>query len=216
VLEGSRCAALSALRRKRITVIEGIARVISKQQFMMDSSKALEGVRMKRQTEVYDGSCACGHVRYRVESRPLIVHCCHCSWCQRQNGSAFAVNALVEADRVRILQGDVVAVDVPSPSGAGQRIARCPNCQVAVWSYYLVLSGGIGELVRFIRVGTLDDPGALPPDVHIFTSSKLPWVELPGDRPAFDDFYVIEEVWSEDSFARRTALIAAAKQGVAR
>jgi hypothetical protein len=161
---------------------------------------------MKEQTEVYEGGCACGYVRYRVESRPLIVHCCHCSWCQRQNGSAFAVNALVEADRVRILRGDVADVEVPSPSGAGQRISRCPKCQVAVWSYYLVLSGGIGNLVRFIRVGTLDHPEELPPDVHIFTSSKMPWVELPSDRPAFEDFYVIEDTWSDDSFARRMAL----------
>ena len=161
---------------------------------------------MKEQKEVYEGSCACGYVRYRVESRPLIVHCCHCSWCQRQNGSAFAVNALVEADQVRNIQGEVVDVEVPSPSGAGQRISRCPNCQVAVWSYYLVLSGNIGELVRFIRVGTLDHPEQFSPDVHIFTSSKLPWVELPPGIPAFENFYVIEDTWSEDSFARRKAL----------
>jgi hypothetical protein len=116
------------------------------------------------------------------------------------------VNALVEADRVHILQGNVVDVEVPSPSSAGQRISRCPKCQVAVWSYYLVLSGGIGELVRFIRVGTLDHPEVLPPDVHIFTSSKMPWVELPPDSLAFENFYVIEDTWSEDSFARRMAL----------
>lgn len=166
---------------------------------------------MKEQIEVHDGSCACGYVRYRMESRPLIVHCCHCSWCQRQNGSAFAVNALVEAENVRILQGDVVDVEVPSPSGAGQRISRCPECQVAVWSYYLVMFGGIGELVRFIRVGTLDEPGRIPPDVHIFTSSKLPWLELPQDTPAVEEYYVTEDVWPEESLARRSALINAVK-----
>ena len=162
---------------------------------------------MSDQTDVHDGGCACGNVRFRMESRPLIVHCCHCSWCQRQNGSAFAVNALVEADRVHLLQGHVVDVEVPSPSGANQRIARCPNCQVAVWSYYLVMFGGIGELVRFIRVGTLDDPSRLQPDVHIFTESKQPWVTLPQDALVVEEYYVTEEVWSKKSLERRAALL---------
>ena len=166
---------------------------------------------MSEHTDVHDGGCACGYVRYRMESQPLIVHCCHCSWCQRQNGSAFAVNALIEADRVRLLQGDVVDIEVPSPSGAKQRISRCPHCQVAVWSYYLVLFGGIGELVRFIRVGTLDDPGRLPPDVHIYTASKQPWVVLPPDALGVDEYYVTEEVWSGESLERRAALIESVK-----
>lgn len=161
---------------------------------------------MSGETDFHDGGCACGHVRYRVNSRPMIVHCCHCSWCQRQNGSAFAVNALVEADRVELLQGDVVDVIVPSPSGKNQRITRCPQCQVAVWSYYLAMYGGLGELVRFIRVGTLDDPSRMPPDVHIFTSSKQPWVSLPTDAIAVEEYYVMNEVWREESLARRAAL----------
>ena len=166
---------------------------------------------MTEQAEIHEGGCACGHVRYRVESRPLIVHGCHCSVCQRQNGSAFAVNALIEADRVRVLQGEVVDIEVPSPSGAGQRIARCPKCQVAVWSNYLVFHGGLGELIRFIRVGTLDEPARLPPDVHIYTSSKQPWVALPQGVPAVDEYYVTKEVWSEESLARLSVLMSAAK-----
>jgi hypothetical protein len=162
---------------------------------------------MQDQTDVHAGGCACGYVRYRMESSPLIVHCCHCSWCQRQNGSAFAVNALVEADRVHLLQGDVVDVEVPSPSGANQRISRCPKCQVAVWSYYLVFYGGVGERVRFIRVGTLDDPGRLPPDVHIYTSSKQPWLVLPEDALAVEEFYVSKEVWPQESLERLAALL---------
>lgn len=166
---------------------------------------------MTSQVEHQEGGCACGHVRYRVESRPLIVHCCHCSWCQRQNGSAFAVNALVEANRVRILKGEVVDIEVPSPSGANQRISRCPKCQVAVWSYYLVMRGGIGELVRFIRVGTLDDPATMPPDIHIYTSTKQPWVVLPPGAKSVDEYYVTDEVWSEESLKRRDALLALAR-----
>jgi len=166
---------------------------------------------MSDQANVRDGGCACGYVRYRMSSQPLIVHCCHCSWCQRQSGSAFAVNALVEADRVQLLQGEVVDLTVPSPSGKNQKISRCPKCQVAVWSYYLVMYGGIGELVRFIRVGTLDDPDRVPPDVHIYTSSKQPWVTLPPDALAVEEYYVTDEVWPQESLERRAALLDSVK-----
>jgi hypothetical protein len=166
---------------------------------------------MSSDTSFHDGGCACGHVRYRVKSWPLIVHCCHCSRCQRQNGSAFAVNALIEADRVEILQGDVTDILVPSPSGKNQRISRCPKCQVAVWSNYLVMYGGLGELVRFIRVGTLDDPSRMPPDVHIYTSSKQPWITLPPDAMVVDEYYKTDEVWSKEALDRRAALLAAAQ-----
>ena len=149
------------------------------------------------------GSCACGHVRYRMNSNPLVVHGCHCSLCQRQNGSAFAVNALIEEDRVDLLEGDVVGITVPSPSGANQTIFRCPKCQVALWSYYLVFHDG----VRFIRVGTLDDPSRLPPDVHIYTASKQPWFELPENALAVEEYYVTDDVWREESLERRKALL---------
>ena len=167
---------------------------------------------MSDSTDVHEGGCACGYVRYRMNSQPLIVHCCHCSWCQRQNGSAFAINAQIEADRVDLLQGEVADVLVPSPSGASQKISRCPMCQIAVWSYYLAMGGGIGDAVRFVRVGTLDDPGRMPPDVHIYTVSKQPWVTLPPDAVADEEHYVRDEVWSAESLERRATLVAAAKR----
>ena len=126
--------------------------------------------------KTYDGGCTCRQVRYRMTSAPLIVHCCHCSWCQRETGASFALNAMIEADRVQVLQGEVVAIDTPSNSGKGQKISRCPTCFVALWSNY----AGAGDALRFVRVGTLDEPGALQPDVHIFTRSKQPWCCLPG------------------------------------
>ena len=159
---------------------------------------------MTNSIEPHTGSCACNHVRYRLTSEPLVVHGCHCSLCQRQNGSAFAVNALIEEDRVEILEGDVVGVMVPTPSGENQEIFRCPKCQVAVWSYYLVFH----DKVRFIRVGTLDDPSRLPPDVHIYTVSKQPWFELPAGALAVEEYYVTDEVWREESLERREALLA--------
>jgi hypothetical protein len=155
--------------------------------------------------EHFDGGCTCGHVRYRMSSRPMFVHCCHCRWCQRQTGTAFALNALIEADRVQLLEGDVELVAVPSPSGKGQKIWRCPTCRIAVWSNY----GGAGDAVRFIRVGTLDNPDAFPPDIHIHTSSKQPWVVLPKGVPTFETSYKLADVWPKEAQERRAAAIEA-------
>jgi hypothetical protein len=149
-----------------------------------------------------DGGCTCGAVRYRMTGPPMFVHCCHCRWCQRETGSAFALNALIEADRVALLRGSPETVDTPSASGKGQKIVRCPVCRIAVWSNY----AGAGDAVRFVRVGTLDDPDRLPPDLHIFTRSKQPWVVLPPGMPAVPDYYRAAEFWPAESLARRRAL----------
>ena len=162
---------------------------------------------MRNEFEPCEGGCTCGHVRYQLVSEPMIVHGCHCRWCQRQNGSSFAVNALIEADRVEIITGDLIEIVVASPSGAGQKFARCPRCRIALWSYYLGMHGGIGEFVRFVRVGTLDEPDQFPPDIHIFTSTKQPWVILPSDTPAVHNYYNTEEEWSPASLKRRTVLL---------
>jgi len=138
------------------------------------------------------------------------VHCCHCTKCQCQTGSAFVINALIEADRVALLEGEIADVTVPSPSGKSQRISRCPRCQVAVWSRYLVMSGGVGEAIVFVRVGTLDEPSRLPPDIHIHTASKLPWVVLPPGARAVDEYYVTRDVWSPESRSRLKTLLQAA------
>ena len=149
-----------------------------------------------------EGGCDCRHVRYRLTSRPLFVHCCHCRWCQRESGAAFALNAMIEADRVIHTANEPVLIDTPSNSGKGQLIARCPKCMVAVWSNY----AGAGAKVRFVRVGTLDDPDALPPDIHIFTASKQPWVVIPPGMPAVEEYYSSKEYWPAESLARRKLL----------
>ncbi len=155
---------------------------------------------MNRQSHTCEGGCTCGHVRYQVNSEPLIVHCCHCRGCQKNSGSAFALNALFEADRVKLISGYVEEITVPTPSGVGQIIARCSKCKVAVWSNYNM--GGLKERIRFIRVGTLDDPDQLPPDVHIFTGSKQPWVILPKEDRRVDVFYDFKEIWTPESIER--------------
>jgi hypothetical protein len=150
-----------------------------------------------------EGGCDCGQIRYRMETAPLIVHCCHCRWCQRETGASFALNAMIEAERVVHLLAEPELIDTPSRSGRGQKIARCPACRIAVWSNY---SGG-GPIIRFIRVGTLDTPDVLKPDIHIYTASKQPWVVLPQGVPAVPEFYEIERYWSPESLTRRAALM---------
>ena len=152
-----------------------------------------------------EGRCACGAVRYRLTSDPLFVHCCHCLNCQRQTGSAFVINLLIEAERVELVAGDPQPVEVPRDDGSKQRIFRCPSCQVALFSSYTRRD------VRFVRAGTLDDPAAVSPDVHIFTRSKLPWVELPEAVPAFEVYYDTSRLWPAASLARVDALNAAAR-----
>jgi len=152
-----------------------------------------------------EGGCDCRYVRYRVESAPLFVHCCHCRWCQRESGASFALNAMIESDRVTDLGAEPEVVHTPSESGQGQRIARCPKCRVAVWSNY----AGAGPVVRFVRVGTLDNPDLLPPDVHIFTASKQPWVVIPPSVPAVPEYYEREKLWPPESLARRQELLPA-------
>lgn len=100
---------------------------------------------------------------------------------------------------------------VPSESGKGQSMSRCPRCFTCVWSNY----SGNGPLARAVRVGTLDEPWKVMPDVHIYTESKHPAVILPEDGAEIDDgnggkkkvrlfkrFYPVPEIWSKESLAR--------------
>jgi hypothetical protein len=162
---------------------------------------------MNASTRLLDGGCDCrpdrGGVRYRLHGPPLFVHCCHCRWCQRETGSAFALNAMIEADRVSLLAGTPDLVHTPSESGYGQQIARCPQCRLALWSHY----AGAGPLLSFVRVGTLDEPDRLPPDIHIFTRSRQPWVVIPPGARAVPEYYERDECWPSESLARRRALL---------
>jgi hypothetical protein len=154
-----------------------------------------------------EGGCDCRFLRYRMRTAPLFVHCCHCRWCQRETGASFALNAMIESDRVIVLQGEPEAVATPSNSGKGQKIIRCPRCRIALWSNY----AGAGDAIRFVRVGTLDNPDRLPPDIHIFTASKQPWVMLSDKIPAVPEYYDRDRYWPEESLERRRVLQASAR-----
>jgi len=151
----------------------------------------------------HEGACTCGAVRFRMTSGPLFVHACHCRWCQRETGSAFALNAMIEADRIESLGAAPELVATPSASGRGQKIARCPHCRVALWSHY----AGAGDAVAFVRVGTLLQPDRLPPDIHIFTASKQPWVVLPSGAPTVPEYYDRLAHWPAASLQRHAALL---------
>lgn len=147
------------------------------------------------------GRCSCGAVKYRLTSAPMFVHCCHCRDCQRQTGSGFVLNALIEADRVELLSGETRPFPQPTDSGRPHVIHRCAACGTAMWSNY-----GGREQLRFVRAGTLEDPAAVKPDVHIFIRSKQPWLQLPAGVPAFEAYYDSSLLWPKDSLARRAAL----------
>ena len=153
-------------------------------------------------TTPLEGGCNCEAIRYRLHAAPMFVHCCHCTWCQRETGSAFALNALIETAHVEVVEGTPARFHLASASGKGQDVLRCSACGVALWSHY----AGLREKLAYVRVGTLDDPSAAPPSIHIFTSTKQPWVVLDGSVPAMEAFYRRSDQFSPESYARYAAL----------
>jgi hypothetical protein len=149
----------------------------------------------------FDGKCSCDAITFTLQSKPMFVNCCHCLDCQRQTGSAFVINAIIETDRIAV-RGTPEAITVPTDSGRPHDIYRCPTCRIALWSDY-----GRRPPIRFVRVGTLVEPHAIKPDAHIFTRSKVPWVRLPDDAPQFEIFYELDKQWSAESLARRKAIL---------
>jgi hypothetical protein len=153
--------------------------------------------------ETREGGCACGAVRYRAEGEPMMVHNCHCRLCQRQTGSTSVVNAFFEGERVTLLRGELSEHEVKGGSGRAHTICRCKACGTALWSWYARL----GRLSYGVRVGTLDDPESVKPDVIIFTESMMPWVSLPKDIPVFEQYYDFREVLAPEKFERLMKLV---------
>src|SRR5438093_921151 len=176
----------------------------SRRSIVMTLTRPARGVTVGFMSVPREGGCACGAVRYRLASEPMFTNCCHCLNCQRQTGSAFVINLLIEADRMELLAGVAEPVDVPRDDGSKQRVFRCPTCQVAVFSEY-----GRPE-VRFVRAGTLDDPSSVTPDVHIYTRSKLSWITVPDSVPAFEVYYDTKALWPAASLERLEAILATA------
>ncbi|HJU77079.1 MAG TPA: GFA family protein [Sphingomicrobium sp.] len=154
-------------------------------------------------SKTLEGGCGCGAVRYRLADEPFIVHNCHCRLCQRQTGTGSAVNAFIENDRVELISGELSETSFTTGSGATQIVVRCAKCATPLWSHYAQL----GRNVAAVRVGTLDDPSAAPPDVAIYVADKPSWAPLPDGARAFDEFYNPAEIYSAESLARLKAII---------
>lgn len=152
-----------------------------------------------------EGGCACGAIRYRLTNTPMIVHACHCRDCQKQTGGAFVINLWIERKFVEASGDKPVAFRVP-PGSSGQPhdVFRCGRCGTALWSKYHAAPGD----TVLLRAGTLDTPEAIKPDVHIFTRSQVPWLELPKSARVFPAFYKFDEVWSPESLERWRQLTA--------
>ncbi len=145
-----------------------------------------------------NGRCTCGEIKYQMLNKPLIVHCCHCTYCQRETGASFALNAFIESKYVKLLQGNPETINTPTDSGDGQKIIRCPTCKIAVWGHYT----GAGDAISFVRIGTLDDPNVLQPDIHVYTSTKQDWLMLSEDVPQREEYYDKLDYWPAESIER--------------
>jgi hypothetical protein len=145
----------------------------------------------------FAGGCACGAIRYRLTERPLIVHACHCRDCQRITGSAFVINLWIER---KFVEAGLIPKSFRLTAGTGKPhdVFFCDKCGTYLWSFYHAAPGDC----LFVRAGTLDQPEKVKPDVHIFTRSKLPWLSLPKEVPAFETFYKIDQVWPGESKER--------------
>lgn len=154
-------------------------------------------------TKSATGGCACGEVRYRLTTAPLFVHCCHCRDCQHWSGTAFAINAPIERDRVQLSTGTPSPGTIRAQDGREQAVWRCERCGTTLWSHHPKL----GDAVALIAVGTLDDPASFPPQVHCFTRTKLPWVILPDGVPATHGIYD-DALWPPESIERLAAATA--------
>ncbi len=153
---------------------------------------------MSKPTRELEGGCACGAIRYALTASPLIVHACHCLDCQRLTGSAFVINVWIERRFVKVASPAPKSFRLAGGTGQHHDVFFCSSCGTYLWSRYQIAPGD----ALFVRAGTLDTPAAVRPDVHIFTRSKLPWLELPEGVRAFPEGYKIEDVWSAESKER--------------
>ena len=144
------------------------------------------------------GGCACGAIRYRVTETPLIVHACHCLNCQKLTGSAFVITLWIERELVAVSGAEPKFYRLTAGSGQTHDVYYCPDCGTRLWSRFEAVPGD----TILLRAGTLDDPAAVTPDVHIYTRSKLPWVRLPEGARAFEAMYKLAEVWPDETRAR--------------
>ncbi|QKR98389.1 GFA family protein [Sphingomonas sp. CL5.1] len=127
-----------------------------------------------------EGGCNCGAVRYRIEGAPLAVAACHCTSCRRQSGAAYSVNIVAKARHVAI-EGPLGAYE-DNDTASGKPVIRefCARCGSPIRSVITAQPAIVA-----IKAGTADNAGDFAPGLHVWTASKLPWVEIPAGLPSF-------------------------------
>lgn len=126
------------------------------------------------------GGCQCGGLRYEVRAEPLSVYVCHCTECQRQSGSAFAMSAVVPRPALVYLSGRPKRCSRKADSGNTIDGDFCPDCGVRLAHY-----PSANDKVAILKPGTLDDTRWLVPVGHIWTRSAQAWVTIPDDTVRF-------------------------------
>lgn len=176
-----------------------------------------------------EGGCSCGHARYRLETAPIAVHCCHCVACQRETGAAFAINAFIEAVNLTVLPptpptmpASREAPDTFPPAGpalphaAGQNdsqeLIRVPIPQESGEAQTITrcprcftavwTEYAFGPAVKVVRAGTLDRAWLLQPDLHLYVRSKMDFYKIDDGKPQFEEYYDRTKVWRPESLER--------------
>lgn len=140
----------------------------------------------------------CNTVRYRLLTSPLFCHACHCLDCQRVSGSAFILSLEIELYNIKIISATLPAFTKHEPKpGVFEQFAECPKCRVRLWADSMV-----EEAVCDVRVGTLDFPSLMEPDLHIFVESKLDWVRLPDGARTMLKGGNVQQFWPKSSLKR--------------
>ena len=143
--------------------------------------------------EKLKGGCICGQVKYYITEKPLFTQACHCKDCKVLTGSSYVVNSSV-LENTLIVEGEVSSTELKAGSGASYKTYFCTKCGNYVYADY---DSAVGRLT--VRTKTLDNSEKFPPQVHIFTKDKDPWLNLSEDVICFKEMYDQKKTWPEES-----------------
>ena len=128
----------------------------------------------------YEGGCFCGSVRFSCTAEPAFSFYCHCSDCQRTGGGPFAVGLMVPSESFNV-RGDLQAYTTIGSSGQEVHRHFCPRCGSGIYLETAAVPGNV-----FLKAGVLDDAGWVKPEMHIFTVTKQPWLDLADSLPQYE------------------------------
>jgi hypothetical protein len=126
------------------------------------------------------GRCNCGAVTWRIDGAALAVAACHCTNCRAQSGAAFSVNIVAKSREVAV-EGPIKTFE-DKATASGKPVLRqfCGECGSPIQSVITA-----NPAIVALKAGTADAPGDHAPTIHVWTQSKLPWIEIPTNVPSF-------------------------------